>query len=67
MERDIYDEDHEAFRRLWRQDQHTLCNALRLSGDEIILRNLADLQDDLLRTLARRDPNIIDVGALLEA
>ena len=60
-------EDYEAFRRLWRQDRATLSDPLRLVGDEIILRNLADLQDDLLRTLARRDPNIVDVSALLEA
>jgi len=51
-------EDYDLFRRLWKQDSRILCDALRFKKDESLLRNLADVQDDILRTLTRGDEGL---------
>ena len=51
-------EDYDLFRRLWKQDSRILSDALRFKRDESLLRNLADVQDDILRTLTRGDQGL---------
>ena len=51
-------DDYDLFRNLWQQDSRVLSDALRLKKDEAVLRNLADVQDDILRTLTRGDSNL---------
>ena len=51
-------EDYDLFRQLWKQDSRILSDALRLKKDESLLRNLADVQDDILRTLTRGDQSL---------
>ena len=48
-------DDADQFRRIWKWEQGCLSDALKLEADEVILRNLADVQDDLIRTLGFMD------------
>ena len=46
--------DYEELTRLHAQDQRTMSAGLRLKADEVIYRNLMDVQADLKGMLARR-------------
>ncbi len=48
-------DDSEQFRRIWKSEQGCLSDALKLKENEVLLRNLADVQDDLIRTLGFMD------------
>jgi len=51
-------DDYVLFRKLWKQDTRALSEALRFEKHETVMRNLADVQNDLLRAMTHADKKL---------
>jgi hypothetical protein len=51
-------DDYALFRKLWKQDTRALSEALRFEKQESVLRNLADVQNDLMRAMSHADKKL---------